>query len=147
MSSANFKTVVSKVDKFPLLIIIGACSLLIVNFLGLFLFSTKLAVIVPGLNGLNSEAIQQISYQISARQLIPIVIFLFALFYKDVRVFQMAWLIALIREIGDFAGNMANSHPSQTGLILISVFMIIEIASFIYLGMIASGKIPKYIKT
>ena len=86
------------------------------------------------------STVQQLAYQIGTRQFIPIVIFLFAIFYKDVRVFQIAWLIALIREIGDFAGAMAN-HPSTAGLIFIVVCMVLEISSFIYLGMIASGKI------
>ncbi|MBX7162741.1 MAG: hypothetical protein K1X49_03540 [Saprospiraceae bacterium] len=142
---SNFKTIVSKVDKFPLPIVIGACFLLLVNFSGLFMFLTNLDGIVPGLKGSNTEAVQQLAYQIGARQFIPIVIFLFAIFYKDVRVFQIAWLIALIREIGDFAGAMAN-HPSTAGLIFIVVCMVLEISSFIYLGMIASGKIQKYIK-
>jgi len=118
---------------------------LLVNFSGLFMFLTNLDGIVPGLKGSNTEAVQQLAYQIGARQFIPIVIFLFAIFYKDVRVFQIAWLIALIREIGDFAGAMAN-HPSTAGLIFIVVCMVLEISSFIYLGMIASGKIQKYIK-
>ena len=142
---SNFRTIVNKVERFPLPIMIGACLILLVNFSGLFLFLTDLEDIVPGLKGSNSEAIQQIACQISARQLIPIVIFLFAIFYKDVRVFQIAWLIALIRETGDFAGAMSN-HPSTTGLIFIVVCMVLEISSFIYLGMIASGKIQKYIK-
>lgn len=142
---SNFKTIVSKVDKFPLFIIVGACFLLLVNLSGLYLFITNLEGIVPGLKGSNPQAIQQIAYQISARQLIPIVIFLFAIFYKDVRVFQIAWLIALIRETGDFAGAMAN-HPSTAGLIFIVVCMVLEISSFLYLGMIASGKVQKYIK-
>ncbi len=142
---SNFKTIVNKVDKFPLPIVIGACFLLLVNFSGLYMFLTNLDGIVPGLKGSNTEAVQQLAYQIGARQFIPIVIFLFAIFYKDVRVFQIAWLIALIREIGDFAGAMAN-HPSTAGLIFIVVCMVLEISSFIYLGMIASGKIQKYIK-
>lgn len=142
---SNFKTIVNKVDKFPLPIVIGACFLLLINFSGLFMFLTNLDGIVPGLKGSDTEAVQQLAYQIGARQFIPIVIFLFAIFYKDVRVFQIAWLIALIREIGDFAGAMAN-HPSTAGLIFIVVCMVLEISSFIYLGMIASGKIQKYIK-
>ncbi len=146
MGDSKFKTVVSKVDKFPLIMIIGACLLLLVNFSGLYMFLTNLTGIIPGLAGSDSDAIQQIAYQISARQFIPIVIFLFAIFYKDVRVFQMAWLLAIIREIGDFAGNMTN-HPATAGLIFVCVCLLVEISSFIYLGMIASGKIPKYIKT
>lgn len=145
MSESKFKTVVSKVDKFPLPMVIAACLLLLINFSGLFMFLTNLDGIVPGLKGSNAEAVQQIAYQIGARQLIPIVIFVFALFYKDVRIFQIAWLLALIREIGDLAGALAN-HPTQAGIIIIAVCMLIEIASFIYLGMIASGKVAKYIK-
>ena len=80
---SNFKTIVSKVDKFPLPIVIGACFLLLVNFSGLFMFLTNLDGIVPGLKGSNTEAVQQLAYQIGARQFIPIVIFLFAIFYKS----------------------------------------------------------------
>lgn len=47
-----------------------------------------------------------LSYTIIGRQVIPIMLFIFALFYKDVRVFQLTWAFAFIRELADLSAQL-----------------------------------------
>jgi len=125
--------------------VVFAYLLLLFNLLGLVLFLFSINGIVPGLAGLSSGTVQQLSYRIAGRQLIPILLFVFALTYKDVRVFQLAWAMALIREISDVAGFLATGESVFVLLIIYALFMVGEIAAFVYLGRIASGHVTKYL--
>ncbi len=137
-------TIVPKVNKFPLWILIPAYILILIGFYGFSLYLFSLKDSVPGLSGATDIAIQQLSFQVAGRQIIPVIIFIFALFYKDVRVFQLAWFVAFIRDLGDVLG-FTSAKAAFGSIAFILFLMVIEIASFIYLGMIASGKVAKYL--
>lgn len=145
-TKSRFTTVVRTVTQFPTPMLVFTYILLFFNLLGLVLFLSNIHAIMPGLTGLSSSVVQHLSYRIAGRQLIPILLFIFALTYKDVRVFQFAWVLAFIREISDVAGFLVTPDPSVFVLLTIYfLFIVGEIASFIYLGMIASGRIAKYL--
>jgi len=144
-AKSTFTTVVRTVPRFPLPMVVFTYLLLLFNLLGLVLFLFSINGIVPGLAGLSSGTVQQLSYRIAGRQLIPILLFVFALTYKDVRVFQLAWAMALIREISDVAGFLATGESVFVLLIIYALFMVGEIAAFVYLGRIASGHVTKYL--
>ncbi len=144
-AKSTFTTVVRTVPRFPLPMVVFTYLLLLFNLLGLALFLFSINGIVPGLAGLSSSTVQQLSYRIAGRQLISILLFVFALTYKDVRVFQLAWAMALIREIADVAGFLATGESIVVLLIIYALFMVGEIAAFVYLGMIASGHVARYL--
>ncbi|MBI2053148.1 MAG: hypothetical protein HYT41_00165 [Candidatus Sungbacteria bacterium] len=138
---SRFHTVVPTVGRFPLTIVIFSCVMLAINAFGLFNFLTNLSAFVPGIG--SGMAVDQIAFMIAGRQLGAALVLAFALFYKNVRVMQLAWVVAIIREVADLA--LARNSMGMFAFVI--VLLIAEVATFIYLGAIASGRIPKYIKT
>lgn len=131
---SRFHTVVSTVARFPLAIVLFSVLILLINAFGFFNFLTNLSDFVPGIGA--GQAVDQLSYMIAGRQLGGALVLLFALFYKDVRVMQLAWVIAIIRELVDLslAGN-------STGMFwFVIVLLVAEVATVIHLERIARGK-------
>ena len=79
---------------------------------------------------------------LAGRQPAVTVVFALALFGKNVRFMQLAWFLAIIREISDAAGTLARGMPFVT--VFVIVVLVAEIAAFIYTGAIASGHVAKY---
>ncbi|MBI4225269.1 MAG: hypothetical protein HY617_02975 [Candidatus Sungbacteria bacterium] len=139
----RFHTVVPTVARFPLAIVVFSCFLLAINAFGLFKFFTDLSGFIPGIG--SGPAVDQLAFMISARQLGAALVLLFALFYKNVRVMQFAWFVAIIREVGDLSAMLIRGDMSSS--VFVIVILIAEVATFIYLGMIASGKVAKYARS
>lgn len=144
-SKSPFHAVVPTVVKFPIAIVIFGWFLVLVNtFFGIS-FLTNPASVIPGLESTN--AVLQATIMLGARNLGSGFILAFALLYKNVRVLQAVLVLAIIREIGDlFAGIAGAGGAAGPGVVIVVVILVIEIAAFIYLGMIASGRVPKYIQ-
>jgi len=139
---SRFATVVPTVAKFPIAIVIFGWFLVMVNtFFGIS-FLTNPASVIPGLESTN--AVLQATIMLGARNLGSGFILAFALLYKNVRILQAVWILAIIREIGDLIAGLAGGG-GVAGATIVVVILVIEIAAFIYLGLIASGRISKYI--
>lgn len=135
---SRFHAVVPTVAKFPLAIVIFSYIMLAINAFGLFNFFTNISAFIPGIGG--GLAVDQIAIMISGRQLGAALVLLFALLYKNVRVMQLAWVIAMIREIADLA--LAQNNTGMFAFVI--VLLVAEAATLIYLNAIASGKVAKY---
>lgn len=137
-SHGRFHAVVPTVKRFPLAIVLCSYIILAINLYGLINFFTNLPAFVPGIG--TGPAVDQIAFMISGRQLGVALVLVFALLYKHVRVMQLAWLLAIIRELVD----LALARNSTGSVIFVVAILIVEVAIFIHLGKIASGKVAKY---
>ena len=135
-----FATVVPTVERFPVPILILGSLLLLVNVFGFFTFLFNLSAMAPEI-GTNASA-QAVGILIAGRQLAVTIVFALALFGKNVRFMQLAWSLAVIREIADAASMVVQGN--YVGLPFFAALLIAEISVFIYLGAIASGHVAKY---
>ena len=131
----------SKVTKFPLFIVIFSFVILAFNLFGLFNFLTNLAGFIPGLSGTMSS-LHQAASMLSGRQIGVVSVMLFALYYKDIRVMQLAWVLAVIREVSDLIATVLRGEVGIS--VVIGVLILIEIVIIVYLQSIVSGKVVKY---
>lgn len=139
---SGFTTVVHRVDRFPFSIRLLGYALLLVNIGGFVSFLTNLQGFAPGLP--ENSSVDQIGYMLAGRQLGVAIVFALALFGHNIRFLQLAWGLAILRELADIAGTIARG---QTGASIgIGVLLVAEIAIFIYLGAVATGRIAKYRK-
>ncbi len=136
-----FHAVVPTVASFPLPIVIFSFIILTINTFGFFNFFTILSGFIPGIG--SNPGVDTIAIMISGRQLGVALVLVFALLYKHIRVMQLAWIIAIIREIADLA--LARGSAGMTAFVI--VILIAEIATIVYLQKIASGQITKYVPT
>ena len=97
--------------------------LLLVNIFGFVNFLFNMSGFFSGIG--TGSPVQQLSYMIAGRQLAVTVVFALALFGKIVRFMQLAWFLAIIREISDAAGTMALGMTA--GTISIIVLVIVEL--------------------
>jgi hypothetical protein len=86
---------------------------------------------------------RQALIMIAARRLGQAVILAFALLYRDVRVVQVVFAMAFLREAFDLRARMQSGAGIQPATVV--VMLVIEVAAFIHLGAIASGRSPKYL--
>jgi hypothetical protein len=133
----HLTTVVRIVDKLPLWIRVIGWLLVLVNVMGSVSFVTNASAVIPGLGTTGPE--QQAATMIAARQIGQAAILAFALLYRDVRVLQAAFVMVIIRESIDLVAGLISGKGLSP--IMIGVTIALEAAAFIYLGMIASGRV------
>ncbi len=137
--TSRFATIIPNVRRFPIAMLVFGWFLVATNAFFGIMFVVN-ADVIPGLAA--SGADQQAAIMVAGRNLGQALILGFALQYKNVRVLQFVWLMAIIREVFDLAGTLIRgSGPSPA---IIAAVLVIEVASFIYLGAIASGRVAKY---
>lgn len=141
---SRFHTVVPTVAAFPVAIVVFGWFFVVVNTFFGVAFLTNPASVIPGLGSVGAD--QQAAIMLAARNLGQALILAFALLYKNVRILQFVWLMAIIREGLDLvAALVRGSGPSpMVTVVLFSVVLIAEFAAFVYLGAIASGRVSKY---
>lgn len=137
----GMRPLVPTVARFPLVIVLFSCVILLINAFGFFNFFTNLSEFVPGIGA--GHAVDQLSYMVAGRQLGGALVLLFALFYKDVRIMQLAWVIAIIRELVDL--SLASNSAGMFWFVI--VLLVAEVATVVYLERVARGKIAKYTAT
>ena len=132
-----FATVVSTVDRFPIWILVIGWLLVFFNVTGSYSFSGT----IPGLGTTGPD--QQAAIMLAARQIGQAFILGYALLQKNVRTLQFVWLMCIIRESIDFAARLISGQGLS--LIAFVITIALEIAAFLYLGAIASGRVAKYV--
>ena len=132
----NSVTRVSTVIKFPLWILFFGWLLVVANVSGSFSFMSS----IPGLG--KEGADQQAALMLGARQIGQGLILGYGLLQKNVRLLQFLWLMVIIRESIDFAARLISGHGLSPAMFIST--LIIELAGFNYLGLVASGRIAKY---
>ena len=137
----HFVTAVPTVSRFPLPIMIFGGVMLAINVVAFLAFLLFPGRVIPGFAA--SNMVQEVGFMLAGRQLGATAVLALALFRKNVRLFQLAWLLAILREVTDAAGALVSG--SYGGAALGAVFLIAEMAAFIYLGRIASGHVAKYV--
>jgi hypothetical protein len=133
-----FTTLVPTVDKFPLWILIAGWLLVFANISGSFSFSGT----IPGLAATGPD--QQAAIMLAARQIGQGLILGYGLLQKNVRTLQFLWLMVIIRESIDFVASIISGQGLSPLMFIVT--LAIELAAFIYLGLIASGHVAKYKK-
>lgn len=126
--------------KIPLPIMIFSGLMLVINVVAFFGFMFYLPATIPELGAISTG--QELGFMLAGRQLGATVVLALALFSKNARLLQLAWLLALLREATDVAGSLVSGN--YAGITGEAVFLAAEIATFIYLGRIASSRIAKY---
>lgn len=74
-------------------------------------FLTNAASVIPDLAATGAD--QQAAIMLAARNLGQALILAFALLYKNVRVLQMVWLMAIVREVLDLIGARQWPQPGH----------------------------------
>ena len=133
-----FATLVPTVDRFPLWILIFGWLLVFANISGSFNFAGT----IPGLGTTGPD--QQAAIMLAARQIGQGFILAYGLLQKNVRLLQFLWLMVLIRESIDFSASLISGQGLSPIMFIVTI--VIELATFIYLGAIASGHVAKYKK-
>ncbi|MGH9157260.1 MAG: hypothetical protein ACRD1K_15805 [Acidimicrobiales bacterium] len=129
-------TVVPKVEHFRWFILLVAYPLLVVNLFGFANFAVNLNGFAPGIG--TGTSVDQVSYMLAGRQLAVALVFALGLFSRRVRLMQLGWGLAIIREFADMAGTIARGQTA--GALAIAALVAIEVAIFVYLGALASGR-------
>ncbi len=137
---SRFATVVPTVEKFPLAIIIVGSLLLLINIFFFFTSLFNVEMIFPGLSA--SGIAPKVQYIFASRQLGIALVFALALYGKNTRFMQLAWFLAFLRELGDFAGMLAIGDTAAA--LSFTPMLVFELGAFIYVGAIASGHVAKY---
>lgn len=145
-NNSRFATLVPTVNKFPIPMVIFASLLLLINVFAVANFIFNMSGFMPGLATGEASAVREVSLMLSGRHLGGVVILLFALFYKNTRVMQLAWFVVIIREVFDMLGTLARGDAGAGALGFVVVILILEMVAFIYTGAIASGHVTKYKK-
>lgn len=137
---SRFASVVSTVRRFPIAMVVFGWFLVAINTFFGVMFLINAAGVIPGLAAGGAD--QQAAIMLAGRNLGQALLLAFALLYKDVRVMQFVWLMAIIREVFDLAAALIRgTGPSP---LIIIVVLGIEVAAVIYLGAIATGRVAKY---
>lgn len=131
---------VHKLPRVPLPITVLTFLLLAVNVGGFFFMLTDLDQVVPGLG--DSAAVQQAGYMMAARQLGVAFVFAIAYFSKQVRLMQLGWGLAALREMGDMPGAVAQG--GAIGGVAMAALILIELAIVAWLHAVATGRIARY---
>jgi hypothetical protein len=137
---STFHTAVRRVRRFPLWISIVGWVLVLANVSGVATMLVDGSGLIPGIGSTGAD--RQALMMIAARQLGQGMILAFALLYRDVRVLQAVFAMAFIREGIDLWARL----ESGAGIapVMVIVMLAIEVAAFVHLGAVASGRISSY---